>query len=58
MFAIEEGNELDDDDDIGAVECIWVTECDCWCDRDNDATLLELLCLCDDILKVDDWYLD
>jgi len=58
MFAIKEGNKLnDDDDDIGAVECLWVTECDCLCDTD-DATLLELLCLCDDILKVDYWYLD
>jgi hypothetical protein len=21
--------------DIGAVKCIWVKECDCWCDTGN-----------------------
>ena len=26
-----------DDDDIGAVNCWWVIECDCWCDtHDGD----------------------
>ena len=24
------------DDDIGADECRWVIECDCWCDTDDD----------------------
>ena len=24
------------EDDIGAVECRWVIECDCWCDTDVD----------------------
>ena len=23
-------------DNIGAVECIWVIDCDCWCDTDDD----------------------
>ena len=23
------------DDDIGAVECGWVIDCDCWCDTDD-----------------------
>ena len=26
-----------DDIDIGAVENIWVIECDCWCDTNNDS---------------------
>ena len=25
-----------EDDDIGAVECGWVIQCDCWCDTEDD----------------------
>ena len=31
-----EGSRVHDDDDIGAVECRWVMEYDCWCDTDDD----------------------
>ncbi len=26
----------DDDVDVGAVECGWLIEYDCWCDTDDD----------------------
>ena len=29
-------NDDDDNNNIGAFECRWVIECDCWCDTDND----------------------
>ncbi len=35
------------DDDIGADECRWVIECDCWCDTgDDDDRWVELM-MCD-----------
>ena len=24
------------DDDIGAIDCRWEVDCDCWCDTDGD----------------------
>jgi len=36
-----------DDENIGAVECSWVIECDCWCDTyddDDDDDVYDIRC--------------
>jgi len=45
----KKGKEISDEvevednaDDIGAVEWIWVINCDCWCDTDNEDDDIEV----------------